>query len=75
MILLILILIHFGMKIIFNEINKMQNFYFSNKLNNILLTVLKKLSFDKNLKGDFKLNKNLLKKEKKKILFILVVKF
>ena len=46
-----------------NEINKMQNFYFSNQLNNILLTTNKKLSFDKNLKGDFNLKKNLLKKK------------
>ena len=45
-----------------NEINQMQNFYFSNKLNNILLLANKKLSFDKNLKGDFKLTKNLLRK-------------
>ena len=44
------------------EINKMQNFYFSNKLNNLLLLANKKLSFDKNLKGDFELTKNLLKK-------------
>ena len=46
-----------------NEINKMQNFYFSNQLNNILLTTNKKLIFDKNLKGDFNLKKNLLKKK------------
>ena len=46
-----------------NEINKMQNFYFSNQLNNILLTTNKKLSFDKNLKGDFNLKNNLLKKK------------
>ena len=45
-----------------DEINKMQDFYFSNKLNNILLLANKKLSFDKNLKGDFKLTNNLLKK-------------
>ena len=45
-----------------DEINKMQNFYFSNKLNNILLVSNKKLSFDKNLKGDFRLINNLLKK-------------
>ena len=44
------------------EINKMQNFYFSNKLNNILLLVNKSLSFDKNLKGDFELKNNLIKK-------------
>ena len=46
-----------------DEINKMQDFYFSNKLNNILLLANKKLSFDKNLKGDFNLKKNLLKKD------------
>ena len=45
-----------------NEINEMQNFYFSKKLNNILLLTKKQLSFDKNLRGDFQLNNNLLKK-------------
>ena len=45
-----------------NEINKMQDFYFSNKLNNILLLAKKELSFDKNLNGDFDLKNNLLKK-------------
>jgi len=45
-----------------DEIDKMQNFYFSNKLNNLLLLANKKLSFDQNLKGDFELTKNLLKK-------------
>ena len=49
-----------------SEIDKMQNFYFSNKINNILLVVKKKLSFDQNLMGDFKLKKNLLIKEKTK---------
>ena len=44
------------------EINKMTNFYFLNKLDNILLSVNKQLSFDKNLKGDFNLKNNLLKK-------------
>ena len=44
------------------EISKMQDFYFSNQLDNILLSTNKKLSFDKNLKGDFDLKKNLLKK-------------
>ena len=54
-----------------NEINKMQNFYFSNKLNNILLVTKKELSFDKNFKGDFELEKNLLiKKEKKNFIYI-----
>ena len=44
------------------EIHTMQNFYFSKKLNNILLSSHRKLSFDKNLKGDFELKNNLLKK-------------
>ena len=48
-----------------DEINRMQDFYFSNKLDNILLLANKKLSFDKNLKGDFELTKNLLKKSEK----------
>jgi MurNAc alpha-1-phosphate uridylyltransferase len=47
-----------------DEIIKMQNFYLSNKLDNILLLTNKNLSFDKNLKGDFKLINNLLKKDK-----------
>jgi MurNAc alpha-1-phosphate uridylyltransferase len=49
-----------------SEIDKMQNFYFSNKLNNILLVVKKKMSFDQNLIGDFQLKKNLLIREKTK---------
>ena len=44
------------------EINKMQDFYFSNNLNNLLLLANKEISFDKNLKGDFNLENNLLKK-------------
>ena len=44
------------------EIYKMTNFYFLNKLDNILLSANKQLSFDKNLKGDFNLKNNLLKK-------------
>ena len=44
------------------EIEKMSNFYFSNNLNNILLLSDKKKSFDTNLKGDFNLKNNLLKK-------------
>ena len=44
----------------------MKNFYFENKLNNILLTVNKEKSFDKNLKGDFELKENLLKKSNNK---------
>ena len=45
-----------------NEINKMKDFYFSNDLNNILLLTDKKKSFDTNLKGDFNLINNLLRK-------------
>ena len=47
----------------FDEINKMEEFYFSEKLKNILLLVNKNLSFDKNLKGDFNLENNLITKE------------
>ena len=47
-----------------NEIIEMQNFYLSNKLDNILLLANKNLSFDKELKGDFKLINNSLKKNK-----------
>ena len=46
-----------------NEINKMKDFYFSNDLNNILLLTDKKKSFDTNLRGDFNLINNLLKKD------------
>ncbi len=48
------------------EINSMQNFYFKNQLNNILLVTKKQLSFDQNLTGDFELKKNLLKKQSNK---------
>jgi N-acetyl-alpha-D-muramate 1-phosphate uridylyltransferase len=48
------------------EINNMQNFYFSKKLDNILLLTKKDLSFDKNLKGDFELRNNLIKKNDNK---------
>ena len=47
-----------------DEINNMQHYYFKNQLNNILLVTNKQLSFDQNLKGDFELKKNLLKKKK-----------
>lgn len=49
-------------KIYHEEIIRMQNFYFSKKLNNILLLANKILSFDKNLSGDFELKDNLLRK-------------
>ena len=48
------------------EINEMENVYFSNRLDNILLTVNKVMSFDKNLGGDFHLNNNLLNRKKNK---------
>tara|TARA_B100000989_G_scaffold258993_1_gene209042 strand:- start:12 stop:701 length:690 start_codon:yes stop_codon:yes gene_type:complete len=49
-----------------NEINDMQKYYFQNKLNNILLMVNKKLSFDNNLEGDFNLEENIIKKSVEK---------
>ena len=49
-----------------DEILKMEKMYFSEKLENILLLVNKKLSFDKKLKGDFNLNNNLINKEAEK---------
>ena len=45
-----------------SEINDMQKYYFRNKLNNMLLLVNKKLSFDNNLEGDFDLKDNRIKK-------------
>jgi N-acetyl-alpha-D-muramate 1-phosphate uridylyltransferase len=41
----------------------MKQFYFSNKIKNILLLTNKNISFDKKLKGDFHLEKNRIKKE------------
>ncbi len=49
-----------------DEILKMEEMYFSKKLENILLLTHKKLSFDKKLKGDFNLKKNLINKESEK---------
>lgn len=45
-----------------NEIKKMENIYFKNNLENILMVVKKDLSFDKRFKGDFSLDGNNLKK-------------
>ncbi len=45
-----------------NSIKEMENLYFSKKIQNILMVVNKDLSFDKKLKGDFNLKKNLLSK-------------
>ena len=44
-------------------IEDMENFYFLNKVKNILLLANEKLSFDKNLRGDFNLKKNIIKKD------------
>ena len=52
-------------KVNVEEIEKMQKLYFSQKLNNILLLANKNLSFDKNLVGDFELEKNSIKKNVK----------
>ena len=54
-----------------DEILKMEEMYFGKKLENILLLINKKLSFDKKLKGDFSLKNNLISKEtKKEFIFI-----
>ena len=45
-------------------IKEMENFYFSKKIQNILMVVNKDLSFDKNLSGDFNLYNNQLSKKK-----------
>ena len=46
-----------------DEIIKMEDIYFSKKLENILLLVNKNLSFDKSLRGDFNLSSNLISKK------------
>ncbi len=51
------------------EINDMINLYFNKKLKNILLIVNKSLSFDKNLKGDFGLDKNLINQNNKEYIY------
>ena len=45
------------------KIKSMEDFYFTNQIKNILLLVNKNLSFDKKLKGDFNLLKNIIKKD------------
>ena len=44
-------------------IEDMEKFYFLNKVHNILLLANESLSFDKNLKGDFNLKNNIIKKD------------
>ncbi len=54
-----------------DEILKMEKIYFSEKLENILLLVNKKFSFDKKLKGDFNLKNNLINKvDEKEFIYI-----
>ena len=49
-------------------IEDMEKFYFLNKVQNILLLANENLSFDKNLKGDFNLKKNIIKKSELNLL-------
>ena len=53
-----------------DDIFKMQEVYFSKKLNNILLLTNKELSFDKSLIGDFSFKNNLIKKDNRDFIFI-----
>ena len=46
-----------------NTLNKMEKYYFKNKVKNLLMVVNKNKSFDNRFKGDFSLNKNKLSKE------------
>src|SRR6056300_1552499 len=51
------------------EIENMIDLYFKKDLKNLLLLVDKKLSFDKNLKGDFNLNNNLITQDHKNYIY------
>jgi len=51
------------------EIDSMIDLYFKKNLKNLLLLVDKKLSFDKNLKGDFNLNNNLIAQDLKNYIY------
>ena len=53
-----------------DDIFKMQDFYFSKKLSNILLLTNKEFSFDKSLVGDFSLKNDLIKKDNRDFIFI-----
>ena len=54
-----------------DELEKMIEYYYSNKLNNLLLVVKKNKSFDKRLKGDFELKeKNLVNYKEKNYIYI-----
>ena len=50
----------------FDEIIRMEKFYFSRNIDNILLLVNKNLSFDQNLNGDFKFENFLISKNEEK---------
>ena len=53
-----------------DELGKMIEYYYSNKLNNLLLVVNKNKSFDKRLTGDFELkNSNLVKYKEKNYIY------
>ena len=54
----------------YQDIKKMQEYYFSQNLNNILLLTKKNNSFDLNLTGDFNLKNNLITKDTKEFIFI-----
>ena len=51
------------------EINSMIDFHFDKKFKNTLLLVNKSLSFDKNQKGDFDLNNNLIRQNQKNYIY------
>ena len=51
------------------EINNMIDFHFDKKFKNTLLLVNKSLSFDKNQKGDFDLNNNLIRQNQKNYIY------
>ena len=55
-----------------SEIDKMESYYFQNNLDNILLVVNKRLSFDQKLKGDFNMIDNILKKKDENKNFIYI---
>ena len=54
----------------YQDIKKMQKYYFSQNLDNILLLTKKNNSFDLNLTGDFNLKNNLITKDSKEFIFI-----
>jgi len=52
-----------------NEIKSMTDYYFANQLENILLLVNKKFSFDKSLEGDFGLENNSINRKNKNFIY------